>query len=160
MSILRTLVLSDRPAVAAWLEAQEHLSAAGARPPFQSADFILGEDELETLVQAILGVPKPARAYEGWLLESLSSEAGDLSVYVVPDEATKRLAELSEASFAAAASYVVDVEEADLTPAARSRGDVLAERTSWWVTEVLSSMVPLARKARGEGQSLFLVVGA
>jgi hypothetical protein len=85
-----------------------------------------------------------------------TSDNGPL-VYVVPDEATKRLADFPAASLSTAAAYVLDVEEADLPPQARSGPMTRPGRVSWWSDEVLAWVCPFARETQAHGESLFLI---
>jgi hypothetical protein len=138
--------------VSAWLQSPSSQHA------FRTADAIVGEEELCTLVQAVLGLKTPQPASLGWQMECTSKADDGPWVYVVPDEATKRLAELPEASLSNAASYVLDVEESNLPPQARSGPATSQSRVSWWHDEVLSWVCPFAREARSQGESVFLIV--
>jgi hypothetical protein len=152
VSQLRDLVRTTRPALSAWLQSPSPQHA------FDVADSIVGEEELGTLVQAVLGLRPPQPAPLGWQLECLSTSDNGPLVYVVPDEATKRLADFPEASLSSAAEYVLDIEEADLPPQARSGPTTRPGRVSWWRDEVLSWVCPFAREAQSQGHSLFLIV--
>jgi hypothetical protein len=152
VSQLRYLVRATRPAVSAWLQSPSSPHA------FEAADSIVDEEELGTLVQAVLGLRAPEPAPLGWQMECLSKSDDGPWVYVVQDEATKRLAELPEAALSDAAAYLLDVEESDLPPQARSGPPTRQSRVSWWHAEVLSWVCPFAREARSHGESLFLVV--
>jgi hypothetical protein len=149
MSQLREFVRSTRPAITAWL------GSSSSEHPFRAAEWIVGEDELGILVQAVLGLrPTASAPFE---LECLSIDKNGPWVHVVPDEATKRLAELPEASLSDAAAHVLDTEEADLLPQARSGPATRPSRVSWWRDE-LSRVCPFARNALAHGESLFLIV--
>lgn len=138
--------------IAAWLQS----SSSGHT--FHAAEWVIGEEELGTLVQAVLGLRPPEPAPLGWQLESLSRSDNGPWVYVVPDEATKRLADLPDASLSSAAAHVLDVEEADLPPPARSGPTTRPSRVSWWRDEVLSWVCPFAREAKAHGEGLYLIV--
>jgi len=86
----------------------------------------------------------------GWQLESLSRSDNGPWVYVIPDEATKRLADLPDASLSNAAAHVLDVEEADLPPQARSGPATRPSRVSWWRDDLVTAqhVLELARSAK------------
>jgi hypothetical protein len=152
VSQLRDFVRTTRPAASAWLQSASNGHA------FQTADYVLGEEELGTLVQAVLGLRAPQPAPYLWQLEVLARSSDGPWIYAVPDEATKRLADLPQESLSTAAGYVLDVEEADLPPEARSGSATRPSRVSWWCDEVLSWVCPFAREARSHSEGLFLIV--
>ena len=153
MSQLRYLVRTTRPTISAWLQSQSESARA-----FPAADDVIAEDDLATIVQAVLELRAPEPAPDLWQLECLSASLEGPWIYVLPDAATARLADLPEASFSAAAGYLIDVEEADLAIQARSGPATRPTRVSWWHEEVLSWVCPFAREARSHGESLFLIV--
>jgi hypothetical protein len=156
VSQLRALVRATRPAVTAWLQS----SASQGAHPFQRADYVIGEEDLATLAQAVLGQRAPQSASYGWPLDFLSRSDKGPWVYAVPDAATARLADLPEASRQSAADYLLDVEEADLAPQARSGPATRPARVSWWRDEVLPWACSFAQEARSHDETLFLIVSA
>jgi hypothetical protein len=120
--------------------------------PFPVFECVLDEEELALIEGAVLGT---ARRNLGDLTPVLTASENGPWVWGIADEAVKRLALLPPDGTTNAASYLLEYEEGDLSPQARSGGAVRAERVEFW-RETLDDLRPFCAAAVQRGESVFL----
>lgn len=127
-------------------------SDTGRFHSFPVADFVIGDEDLAIVAQGVLGLQERHEL-------QLAFDGGSQGPWVLqlPDEVTARLAAIQDAALTNAAAWLLETEESDLAPAARSSHATRPSRVDGW-EQLLRQLRPFAQEALAHRESVFLLV--
>lgn len=146
MAQIFELFRATEPALRSWIERRAYPL------PFDVSDCVQSAEDLMLIQGAVLGAP---RGHDADAEPIFCASSDGPWLWALAGEATRRLASLGQEATAGAAVYVLDYEESDLSPQARSTGASRAERIAFWAA-TLSDLRPFCAAALERQESIYL----